>query len=146
MSDACPAAVALGLELESCLEVEPEALGGAEAPREPKSGVRGDAAPAEDDLVDTPGRNADVPCPSVLAEPVGLQELGQEDVARMYGREPGHGGHLRVVVDDLDVEGTGGAPDEADAPRVVDADAVLAGTIALERLEPIAGRNAEVGE
>ena len=45
-------------------------------------------------------------------------------------------------VDDLDVEGIGGAPDEADAPLIADADAVLAGTIALERLEPIAGRNA----
>ena len=53
---------------------------------------------------------------------------------------------LLVVVDDLDVEGIGGAPDEADAPLIVDADAVLASTIALERLEPIAGRNAQVGE
>lgn len=146
MSDACPAAVAVGLELESCLEVEPEALGGAEVPGEPKSGVRGDAAPAEDDLLDTPGRNTDVLCRSVLAEPVGLQELGQEDFARMNGREPGHGGHLRGVVDDLDVESTGGVLDEAAAPRIVDADPVLASTIAHERLEPIAGRNAEVGE
>jgi hypothetical protein len=51
-----------------------------------------------------------------------------------------------VVVDDLDVEGIGGAPDEADAPLIVDADAVLASTSALERLEPIAGRNAQIGE
>ena len=64
----------------------------------------------------------------------------------MDGCELCHGGHLRVVVDDLDVEGIGGAPDEADAPLVVDADAVLACTIALERLETIAGRNAKVCE
>ena len=54
--------------------------------------------------------------------------------------------YLMLTADDLDVEGIGGAPDEADAPLIVDADAVLASTIALERLEPIAGRNAEVGE
>ena len=35
-----------------------------------------------------------------------------------------------VVVDKLDVSGAGGAPGEADAPLVVDADAVLAGAIA----------------
>ena len=51
-----------------------------------------------------------------------------------------------MVVDDLDVEGIGGAPDEADAPLIVDADAVLASTIALEKLEAIAGRDAKVGE
>ena len=51
-----------------------------------------------------------------------------------------------MVVDDLDVEGIGGAPDETDAPLIVDADAVLARTIALERLEPIAGRDAKVSE
>ena len=64
----------------------------------------------------------------------------------MDGCELCHGGHLRVVVDDLYVEGISGAPDEADAPLIVDADAVLASTIALERFEPIAGRNAQVGE
>lgn len=115
MSDACPRTVALGLELKPDLKVEPEAFGGAEVPRETKSRVRGDAALAEDDLVDTPSRNANVLGEAVLAEPVGLQELGQEDFARMDGCELCHGGHLRVVVDDLDVEGIGGAPDEADA-------------------------------
>ena len=146
MSDACPCAVALGLEFEPNLEVEPEALGGAEVPREPKSGVSGDAALAEDDLVDTPCWNTNVLRQAVLAETVGLEELGQEDFARVDGCELCHGGHLRVVVDDLDVEGIGGAPDEADAPLIVDADAVLASAIALEGLEPVAGRNAQVGE
>jgi hypothetical protein len=146
MSDACPGTVALGLELEPDLKVEPEAFGGAEVPREPESRVRGDAALAEDDLVDTPSRDTNVLGQAVLAEPVGLQELGQEDFARMDGCELCHGGHLRVIVDDLDVEGIGGAPDEADAPLIVDADAVLACTVSLERLEPVAGRDAKVGE
>ena len=146
MSDTCPCAVTLGLEFEPNLEVEPEPLGGAEVPREPKSGVGRDAALAEDYLVDTPAGNTNVLGQAVLAETVGLEELSQEDFARMDGCELCHCGHLRVVVDDLDVEGIGGAPEEADAPLIVDADAVLASTIALERLEPIAGRNAEVGE
>ncbi len=140
LSDARPRAFALGLQLEPNLEVEPEALGGAEVPREPKSGVSGEAALAEDDLVDTPGGNANVPGQAVLAETVGLQELGQEDFAGMDGCALCHGVPLRVLVDDLDVEGLGGAPDEADAPLIVDADAVLASAIAPERLEALAGR------
>jgi hypothetical protein len=51
-----------------------------------------------------------------------------------------------VVAFDLDVEGIGGAPDEADAPLIVDADAVLASAIALVRLESIARRDASVRE
>ena len=72
MSDACPCAVALGLEFEPNLEVEPEALGGAEVPREPKSGVGRDAALAEDYLVDTPAGNTNVLGQAVLAETVRL--------------------------------------------------------------------------
>ena len=64
----------------------------------------------------------------------------------MDGCELCHGGHLRVVVDDLDVEGICGAPDEADAPLIVDADGVLPRTIALQRLEPVSGWNAQVGK
>jgi hypothetical protein len=49
-----------------------------------------------------------------------------------------------VVVDELDVSGTGGAPGEADPPLVVDTDAVLAGAAATELLQPVAGRYAQV--
>ena len=75
-----------------------------------------------------------------------LKKLGQENFAGMDGRELRHGGHLLVVVDDLDVERVGGAPDEADAPLVVDANAVLTRPGSLENLEAIARRNAKVGE
>ena len=94
MNDACTGPVALGLEFEPDLDVEPEALGSAEVPREPKSGVSGDAALAEDDLVDTPGRNTDVLGQAVLAETVRLEEVGQEDFARANGCERCQGGHL----------------------------------------------------
>lgn len=36
------------------------------------------------------------------------------------------------------------APEEADSPLVVDADAVLAGAVALQGFEGVAGRNAKI--
>jgi hypothetical protein len=51
-----------------------------------------------------------------------------------------------VVVGDLDGVSVSALPPEADTPLVVDADAVLAGPVAGEHLESVAGWNAEVGE
>jgi hypothetical protein len=51
-----------------------------------------------------------------------------------------------VVVGDLDVGRPGWCPGEADAPSVVDADAVLSCAAALQLLETVAGWNAQVGE
>ena len=51
-----------------------------------------------------------------------------------------------MVVDDLDVECIGSAPGEADAPLIVNADAVLTGTTALQEFETITWGNAKVGE
>lgn len=51
-----------------------------------------------------------------------------------------------MAVDDLDVFGSGGRPAEADAPLIVDADAVGVGAVALELLEAVAGRNAQVAD
>jgi len=53
---------------------------------------------------------------------------------------------LLVVVGDLDGVGVAAVPAEADAPLVVDADAVLAGAVSGESLEAVAGWDAEVGE
>jgi len=49
-----------------------------------------------------------------------------------------------MVVNDLNLRCVTDAPSKADAPLVVDANAVLAGPIALELLEPVARRNAEI--
>src|SRR5271166_4561706 len=46
-----------------------------------------------------------------------------------------------VVVDQFDVAGAAGTPGEADAPLVVDADAVLAGAAAGQFLESVARRH-----
>lgn len=47
---------------------------------------------------------------------------------------------------DLDKVGIPAVPAEADAPLVVDADAVLAGAVSGELFEAVAGWDAEVGE
>jgi hypothetical protein len=51
-----------------------------------------------------------------------------------------------MIIDDLDIDGTGGTfrPFEANPPLVIDADAVLALAVALERFEPIAGQSGKV--
>jgi hypothetical protein len=49
-----------------------------------------------------------------------------------------------MVIDDLDVLCTGLDPAEADPPLVVDADTVLPPTVALQWLEPVARREAQV--
>jgi hypothetical protein len=53
---------------------------------------------------------------------------------------------LLVVVDDLDIERITVLPPEAEAPLIVDANAVLSGAIPFELLQPIAGGNAKVLE
>jgi len=49
-----------------------------------------------------------------------------------------------VVVDDLNVSGSGIGPAEAEPPLLVDADAVLPSSIAAELLEPVGWRHSEV--
>lgn len=49
-----------------------------------------------------------------------------------------------MVVDDLDVPCSAFTPDEADPPLIVDADTRLSSAIAFERLQAIAGRNAQI--
>jgi len=51
-----------------------------------------------------------------------------------------------VVIDDLDPVGSSAAPLEADSPLLVDPDAVLAGTVPGQFLEPVPGWNSEIVE
>jgi hypothetical protein len=51
-----------------------------------------------------------------------------------------------MVVNDLDIEGVTSAPDEADAPPIVDANAVLPDTIGAQRLKPVAWWDAQIVE
>ena len=49
-----------------------------------------------------------------------------------------------MIVDDFYIMGIALAPDKADAPLIVDSDAILAAPAARELFQPIAWRNAEV--
>jgi len=49
-----------------------------------------------------------------------------------------------VIVDDLDVVCVSVSPPKADAPLIVDADAVLPLSVAAQCLEPIAGRGGQI--
>ena len=49
-----------------------------------------------------------------------------------------------MIVNDFHVMGISLAPDETNAPLVVDANAVPSGAIALEHLQPIAWRHAQI--
>jgi hypothetical protein len=51
-----------------------------------------------------------------------------------------------VIVNDFHIFGPGRSPSEADSPLFIDSDAVLPIAIALQRLEPIAGRAAQVSQ
>lgn len=51
-----------------------------------------------------------------------------------------------MIVDDLDQLGAPMAPDEADAPPVIDPDAVLTATVAVERPQAITGWRPKIGK
>jgi hypothetical protein len=51
-----------------------------------------------------------------------------------------------VVVNDLNFIRVGLSPLETDSPLIIDSDAVLTGSIASQALEPVPGRNPQIGE
>jgi len=94
--EAAVEAVFFDFEVVAGLEVEPEALGGAEVAGEAEGGVGGDGALAVDDLVDAAGWHGDVLGEAVLGDVHGVEELFEKDLAGVDGRVGrwfvGHGG------------------------------------------------------
>jgi hypothetical protein len=58
--------IALHLEVEAGLEIQPESITRAEIPREPQGAIRADGPGAMHDLVDPSRRHTDIPGQSVL--------------------------------------------------------------------------------
>src|SRR3546814_7573956 len=111
------------------LQTQPEALAGTQRQRHADSGVRGNAALAEDDFVDPARRDAHRARQRVLADAERDEELLQQDFT---GMDIGEGGHrsspaVSVVIDDLHVVRIAAAPAEADTPLVVDPEAAANG-------------------
>ena len=145
-------AVACDFDVVAVLEVQPEALAGSEVPGEPQCGVGADAPLAVDDLVDSSGWNPDRHRQAMLGDLEWLQILEHQHLAGVDGghdRIVAHDGvfaWVLVVVDDLNVLGSRCRPLEADAPLLVDADAVGARPVALELLESVSRGDAQIIE
>src|SRR6185312_732907 len=125
------------------LQVHPALRIGAEVARQAQGCVGGNAAPFAHDLIYARGRDADGIGKRCAGQAEWHHEFLAEDFARMDRRE--FCGHVNssMVVNDLYIAGVAVLPAKAHAKLVVDADAVLAGTVALEQLQPIARRDAQ---
>src|SRR4051812_19213455 len=93
------------LQIELSLEMEPESFGRAEVPGEAQGGIRANPSFSLHDLIDPPGRHADVPGQPILAdlqrpEEIFLQDLTGMDWGQLVVR---HGDSSSVVIDDLDI-------------------------------------------
>ena len=106
------------------LEAKPEAGGITKEACQPKGGVGGDAASAMHDLVDPAWRDVQLLAQLVLTEAERPHELFLQNLARMDWRYFLHRSPL-VIVHDLNDVRVAIAPHEADAPRVVDPNAML---------------------
>src|SRR5437867_4428451 len=84
----------------------------------------------------------------MLGDAQWLQVLDLKDLPGMNRCHGGCVGHVisSVVVHDLNVLWSRRRPPEADAPLLVDANAVGVGAVALELLQPVARRDSKVSE
>lgn len=67
--------VTLDLQIEPGLEIEPEALGGAEEPGQPERRIGADRPLAVHDLVDATGRHTEALGQAGLREAEGLEQI-----------------------------------------------------------------------
>jgi hypothetical protein len=143
--------IPLHLEVVAGLEIQPEPIARAEIPRQTQGAIRADGPGAVHDLVDPSRRHTDIPSQPVLGQAQRLEKIRREDFAGMYGIQlsSGHAtpsSNMLVIVDDLNLVGIAIPPAKADAPLLVHANTVLAGSIAPELLQSITRRHAEVAE
>ena len=78
--------ILLSGKVKVALQIEPELRGDAKATSETQRGVRRDAPVAMNNFLDAPGGDADILRQAVLRNAHGLEELLQEDLARVDGR------------------------------------------------------------
>jgi hypothetical protein len=142
--DAIPDAVVFHIQVVLCLKVQPKPLGGPEVASQSQRRICRDCPRAVHDLVDPARRNIDVLGQAILADPQGRQELLEQDLPGMDGRESlGH--HLLlVVVHDLNVVRIAAVPPEADPPLIVDPDAVLTCAITAQPFQAVPRRHAKI--
>ena len=138
------------LEFITRLQRQPRRGVAPEVLRQAGGGVGGDAAALIHDLVDARRRHPQRRGQRVHAQPQRCKVVFAQYFAGMHRAQAVHrtcGVALHVgpsmVVNDFNIQRPRCGPHKAHPPLVVDADAVLTDTVALERFEAIAGRRAK---
>lgn len=141
------------LEVVLALQPHPERGRVSEEAREQQSRLRRDGPFPVDDGVNPPRVHAYGLGQPVLGDLHRQQELFIENLSRVDGRHflgyfipIYHGNPLSVVVGYLHLVGFSFAPDKADPPLVVDADAVLPPSISRQGLQPVPWGRSQVVE
>jgi hypothetical protein len=120
-----------------------------EVPCKPQGGIWRNSAALVNDFRNARHRDMKIEREPVHAELKRLHELRAQNFAGMNGRKAllsfSHEYPL-VIVDDLNVAGVPLAPDEAETPPIVDPDAVLSLSVAVQRFQTISRRRHQVSQ
>ena len=132
-------------KIEACLQTHPESGAGTKRPCKPQRGVSRDATLAQYDFIDAPGRHVHCARQRVLADRHGQQKLFEQHFARVnVAQSSCHQILASVVIDYLNATRIAINPAETNAPLAVDANAVLALALILQRFQPVGGRYSQV--
>jgi hypothetical protein len=126
------------------LSAQPITVWQAEKLAQPKIGVCRNGAFTSDNLTNALCGNTNLLGQAILAQPHWLEKLFQKDLAGSYGFELTHDSFTSVVIHDFNIFCPRFRPMKADAPLIVDTNAILAGAVTLECFQSIAGRYPQV--
>lgn len=128
----CGTDCALGdLRVIGGLRTQPIAVGQAEETAKPQISISSDPSLPRHNVANTLGWNANFFRQAILANAHGLKELLQEEFARGDGLEFSHMDLSSVIIHYLYVFSVCFRPAKADAPLIIDANAVLPEAVAL---------------
>jgi len=117
---------------------KPVPVGKSKETAKPQVRIGGDRAPSKHNLPDPLGRDADLLGQTILTDAQGLEKFFQKEFTGGNWPKFSHTCLSSMVVHYLHVFGACFRPAKTDAPLIVDPDAVLAGSIALQSLQSIA--------
>ncbi len=135
------------LKVVVSLQAQPEAFRGSERSRQTLCRISGNPSLSKHDFVDPSRRNLYGSSKPILTDPHGLEKLFQKNLS---GVDIGQtiGSHLEfrqltllVIVHDFNLSSRIVLPFEANAPLVIDSDAVLTSTVPFQSFQPVARRN-----
>jgi len=131
-------------KIERRLQVHPELRSGAEVAAETQGGVRRHGRLLAGKALDPGARHMAGGGEGVAAKLERRHELLAQNLAGVDGGvRADHWAFPSVVIDDFNIFGIAVFPAEAHPELVVDPDAPLAATVALEGFQPVAGRGTE---